>query len=284
MSGISRAATPDRTVEGFDTLDLKLDGDPRVSNRALVLVPKNLDRSKKHRSLVLLHGYGQAMRVSSALNAWWKDYGAAEAHQRLLSPPLKRARPAVWYWNQTRLDEINAGLSSDKFEGFVLICPVTPVPYYVKRAYTKFATWLEDTLLPAVHEVAPVRSDPGSTGLVGHSMGGLVAIEMLIRKPHLFGSFSGVQLELSKKNAWPYATRVAAALSGGHSPHIQLHTATRDPYREAIVKLHRHLEKKNVAAEFRQSWGTHNRLWMQELGSVETLLWQDRVLRTATAA
>ncbi len=278
VSGLGHARNSRTAIDGFRTLDLKLDGDPRVSNRALVLVPETLDPTKKHRSVVLLHGYGQAHRVPSALDAWWRHYGGAEAHRRLQAPPLRRARSSVWYWDPQRIDDINAELSTHPFEGLVLICPVTPIPYFVRGAFSKFSSWVEKTLLPTVRDKVPIGTDAASTGLAGHSMGGNVALELLIRKPHLFGSFSGVQLEVAKKKSWRYAARLAAALEGQDQPKIQLHTATRDPYRNEIVKLHRHLEKKDVASELRKSWGAHNRLWMQELGSVETLLWHDRTL------
>jgi enterochelin esterase-like enzyme len=266
----------------FRQLDLHLPGYADLARRALVLVPGNLDPAQKHPAVVLLHGYGQALHGSrTATEAWRDDYGVARAYGRLDHPPLKRVFHHGHYLSDSRLAALDKQLQQQPFEGLVLICPVTPIPYFHKRSgpiFRNYARWVDKVLLPHVRTRAPVSDDPKRIGLAGVSMGGHVAMELFLRKPKLFGALSLIQAELTRGSAWHYSRRLESTLKRVGARPIQVVTSTRDHYRYANELFHRQLASRGVANSFQVDYGPHTSRWMVEAGSIETLLWQDRVL------
>lgn len=273
-------ARPAKTA--FKQLDLHLPGYRDLARRALVLVPKNLDPAGKHPAVVLLHGYGQALHGSGpAVRAWRDDYGVVRAYRRLEKPPLRRVLHHAHYFSNARLSALDKQLHKTPFQGAVLICPVTPIPYFHKRSgpiFHNYARWVEKVLLPHVRRRAPVSDDPRQIGVSGVSMGGHVAIELFLRKPELFGALSMLQAELTRGSAWHYSRRLASTLKRVGTRPIQIVTSTRDHYRYTNELFHRELASRGVANAFQVDYGPHTSKWMLEVGSVETLLWQDRVL------
>ena len=73
------------------------------------------------------------------------------------------------------------------------VCPVTPNPASFpsrEKAIDRYAAWLEEVLLPAVRKELP---EAKVFGIDGCSMGGLLALEVFLRRPTLFQSFGMVQ-------------------------------------------------------------------------------------------
>lgn len=270
------------TVPEFDQLDLRLAGDKAIARRALVLVPRHLDPHTKHPAVVLLHGYGQAAHELTAIHAWRDDYGAIRDAGRLRHPPLHRLYSSVRYLADQRIRELDRSLAREPFQGLVMICPVVPIPYFTHdahRLFDDYTRWIHDTLLPAARARAPISDDPAHLGLAGHSMGGHVAIEVFVRRPELFGALTMIQPELQQRAGRRYARRIASRMQQLGPTPAQLLTSTRDPYRHEIHLMHRELAARGVSHEFRSCFGPHTSNWMREVGTLETLLWQDRALR-----
>lgn len=271
-------------IRPFRELDVRVSGHPDIAQRALVLVPRHLDPNERHPLLVLLHGFGQASTETRSVRAWVDEYGLAESYDALCAPPI-RPRERARYLTPERAADMSRELDETPFRGCVIACPVTPVPYYQKRAgsaYRLFAKWLDEALLPEVRRLAPVTSDPARCALAGVSMGGLVGVETAIRRPDLFGAFCGVQMAVREKQARHTARRLARAVDGdGCLQELRLHTSTGDTYRRAIEHIYGNLVSAGIASELSVSPGPHTRVWMQRVGTLETLLWADRVLHPA---
>src|SRR5260221_10934914 len=110
----------------FETLDLKLEGSPDLSRRAVVLVPSGLVPGARVPALVLLHGLGETTNETAGVNAWVERYGLLTACTRLARPPIlpqsTRGDLPV-----ERAQAINDELRARPFGGrMVFICPYTP--------------------------------------------------------------------------------------------------------------------------------------------------------------
>lgn len=286
-AGVSSSVISPVFAEGgigadFEQIDLHLPGEDAPAHRALVLVPKHLDPAQQHPAVVLLHGYAQAAHELTAIHAWRDDYAALRNARRLRNPPVERLYQSVRYLDDRRIREINGSLEREPYRGLVMICPAVPIPYFCRDAgklFDEYAAWIGDTLLPLARTRAPISADPARVGLAGHSMGGHFALEVFLRKPELFGSLSAIQPELQKNAGWRYARRIASRMQELGKKPLQVLTSTRDHYRHEVRVLHGELARRGVEHAFRAPFGPHASSWMREVGTLETLLWQDRVLR-----
>lgn len=249
--------------------------------RALVVIPRHLDATKCHPGLVVLPGYGQALRGDASIYAWRDDYGLLSSYARLRTPPVTRVLRDSVYLTQTRQKRINDRLLADPFQGLVLICPFTPIPYYTHDAeslFETYASWLVDRLLPEVRHLAPLSAEATDVGLAGVSMGGYVALEVVARRPDGFGAFTAIQSAIEQPSARALAERIQRAFEVSGFRPTQILTSNLDPYRAANEVLHQELSRRGLPVRFDLRPGTHNAAWMWELGSLETLFWHDRVL------
>lgn len=271
----SRAATP--ASAELDQHDLRLDGDPRLAKRALLLVPKALPAAGTLRVLVLLHGLGETGNELLGIHAWGERYGLVRAYERLRHPPLARTLPKHSYLTDAHLADLNRDLVAHPFRGLALLCPVTPRTSSAS-ALDRYADWIEQTLLPAARERAPIGEGAAHTGLDGCSLGGRVGVEVFLRKPALFGSFGGVQAAIDVPAADRYAKRIAAALARVGPRPIHVETSTGDPFRKAGERLAHQLDALGVKHTLSVLPGPHNQPFLREVGTLEMLLWHDRAL------
>ena len=279
FASAAEGATPQS--DALEQHDLRLAGDSRLARRALVLVPKERPSGVRLPLLILLHGLGETGNELSGIHAWGERYGLVRAHERLMRPPVARELVRPRYLSDARLAQLNASLASRPFRGLVLACPVTPNPYRLQpasRTLDRYAAWLEETLIPAVRGVAPVRTDRAGVGLDGCSLGGYVGIEVFLRRPGLFGSFGTVQGAYGAARAPEYAARIAAAIQHVGPTPIHLETSTGDPYRRAQAALSQQLREHGVPHALRVLPGPHNQPWLREVGTLEMLLWHSRQL------
>jgi hypothetical protein len=273
------AATP--TSEDFEQHDVVLDGDPKLAKRALVLVPKHLKAKSALPALVLLHGLGETGNELLGIHAWGERYGLVRAYERLRRPPIERLYAKQPWFSDDHLARVNRSLERRPLRGMVLVCPVTPNPYKLgpaKKTLDRYADWIEKTLLPAVRERASIAKSDKSVGLDGCSLGGYVGIEVFLRKPHLFGTFGGVQSAFNVPGALAYAERIARALSDSGPCPIRLGTSGGDPYKKANQALSAKLTELGIPNELSVPPGPHNQPWLKEVGTLDMLLWHDRKL------
>lgn len=282
-SGAGHAKTPES--EDLAVHDLVLDGDRKLARRSLLLVPRHVKPGAKLPLLVLLHGLGETGNELSGIHAWGDRYGLVKAYERLRRPPIERLYPKQPWFSEAHLERVNASLEKRPFRGLAIACPVTPNPHRpgpAARVLDRYADWLEHTLLPAVRERAPVAEGSKSTGLDGCSLGGYVGVEVFLRKPHLFGTFGGVQAAFSVPAALAYAERIARAIKDDGPRPIHLETSSADPYKKANQALSKKLGELGVPNELSVLPGPHNQPWLKEVGTLQMLLWHARKLGSVT--
>lgn len=240
--------------------------------RRLVLVtPRYQNPDSPIPLVVLLHGLGETTNERLGAYAWIERYGLLSAWQRLKRAPIERLSKRG-EWTDARLAEINAELEQRPFRGFAMACPFMPNPKG-PADLDDYAAWLERSLLPLCRREALVVSEPSRTYLCGVSLGGYVSLEMLVRLPHAFGAWAGVQTAIGSWAAGGYAERLARAPA---KPMLLL-TSTLDTWRSSSEALAAALIEKKLAHTLRIVPGPHDQPWLREAGSIETLHWLDRI-------
>ena len=242
--------------------------------RFVLVVPRYLQPGQKLPLVVFLHGLGETMNERLGAYAWVEKYGLGSAWQRLkrnpVEPTSKRGE-----WTDARLAEVNADLAARPFRGFAMACPFMPNPGGAAEV-DAYARWIEQSLLPRVRKEASVVENAERTYLCGVSLGGYVALEILSRLPHVFGAWAGVQTAIGTFAAPGYAEKIAKGWSGKPHPMLLL-TSTQDHWRASSEALSVAFKAKSLGGTYRVVPGPHDQLWLREAGTLETLLWLDRL-------
>jgi pimeloyl-ACP methyl ester carboxylesterase len=242
--------------------------------RFTLVIPKYLEPKQRLPVAVLLHGLGETTNEKAGAYAWIERYGLGSAWQRLKRAPIERTSTRG-EWTDARLAEVNAELVARPFRGLALVCPFMPNPGS-PADLDAYARWLESSLLPRVRRETSVYEDAAHTYLCGVSLGGYVSLEVLTRLPRVFGAWAGVQTAIGPFAAPGYAEKIAAAWKGASHP-MMLLTSTQDHWKASSEALGAAFKAKNLAATYRVVPGPHDQPWLREAGSIETLLWLDRL-------
>jgi pimeloyl-ACP methyl ester carboxylesterase len=265
--------------DAFERRELSIESSAHLPRRAVLLVPKHLSPRTIRRALVLLHGLGETGSERLGLAAWPRLYGLLSNYNRLRNPPVRRISNHDPYLSEARAAELNRSLADRPFRGFALVCPVTPNPARFAardRAIDAYTEWLEDGLLPLMR--AELKTLPElAIGLDGCSLGGYLALEVLLRRPDRFDSFGVVQSAIGVRAALDYARRIAAVRRTPAKP-IHIETSTQDPFRAANECLADELSALGVANEKQVIDGPHSQPWLRAIGTLEMLLFHDRNL------
>ena len=259
-----------------DLANLRLLDLTEGGRRFVLVVPRYLQPAQKLPVVVLLHGLGETTNERLGAYAWVEKYGLGSAWQRLKRAPLERTSKRG-EWTDARLAEVNAQLAARPFRGMAMVCPFMPNPSGPAEV-DAYAKWIETSLLPRVRKEIAVLEDPDHTYLCGVSLGGYVSLEMLARLPHVFGAWAGVQTAIGPFAAAGYAEKIAKGWSGQSHPMLLL-TSTQDHWRASSEALAAAFKAKSLAATYRVVPGPHDQPWLQEAGTVETLLWLDSIGR-----
>ncbi len=276
-----RQARAAKTSPHYELHDIKVPGKRRIGRRFTLLTPKHLAAGKKVPLLVLLHGLGETGDQRTGAYAWVDRYGLGGAYDRLRTPPIK-AITKYKYWPKGRLAAVNALLAAQPFRGMAIACPYTPNVYKApsrKGALDDYATWLVDTVIPRARKLAPVYTDTAHTYLDGCSLGGYIGIEVFLRKAEHFGAWGSVQGALGKHRVPHYADRLAKRIAKVGGRKIHLETSSQDPYRGVNEQLSKALKKRGIAHDLLIGRGPHNQPWLRDAGTLEMLLWYDRLPR-----
>jgi pimeloyl-ACP methyl ester carboxylesterase len=260
--------------------DLTVDGDAELGRRFTLFTPRGLARDERVPLVILLHGLGEAGDPRAGAYAWTDRYGLATSYDRLRTPPIQRTSKRL-DWTDARLGQVNADLLRTPFRGLALACPVTPNVAKLKDpggALDRYASWLVDVVVPRARKEAPVVADAAHTHLDGCSMGGFVGLEVFLRRPDVFGAWGGVQSAFGAQRAAGYADRLAKVVKKIPRP-IHLETSEQDPFREANQLLSSELKKRAVPHQLQVLPGPHDQPWLREAGTIEMLLWHDRLPR-----
>jgi hypothetical protein len=252
-----------------DLRNLRLLDLVEAGRRFVLVVPKYQSRQRPLPLVVFLHGLGETTNERLGAYAWVEKYGLGSAWQRLKRPPLEKTTTRG-EWTEARLAEVNTELETRPFRGFAMACPY--MPNLRGGELDAYASWIEGSLLPRVRKEANVIPDAKNTHLSGVSLGGYVSLEMLVRLPHVFGAWSGVQTAIGAYAAPTYADKIA---KGGAKPMLLL-TSSQDHWKSASEALASAFTERKMAHTFRVTPGPHDQVWLRESWTIETLLWHDR--------
>jgi pimeloyl-ACP methyl ester carboxylesterase len=259
-----------------DLRNLRLQDLTEGGRRFLLITPRWQNPDSPVPLAVFLHGLGETTNERLGAYAWLEKYGLGSAWQRLKRPPIERTSKRG-EWTDARLAEVNAELAARPFRGFAMACPFMPNPKG-PADLDDYATWIERSLVPRCRKEARVFPDAAKTYLCGVSLGGYVSLEMLVRLPHVFGAWAGLQTAIGTWAAAGYAEKIAKT---GPRPMLVL-TSTLDHWRTSSEAIAAALEAKKIAHTFRIVPGPHDQPWLREAGTIEALLWLDRIHQPET--
>ena len=269
----ARADTPAITgIPGDDLRNLKVLDLTEAGRRFLLVVPRFQQPDVPLPLCVFLHGLGETSNERMGAYAWMERYGLGGAWERLKRAPISRTSTRG-EWTDARLAEVNAELEARPFRGFAMACPFMPNPRG-SADHDDYARWIETVLLPRCRKEVNLAAGPASTALSGVSLGGYVSLEMLVRLPHVFGSWAGLQTAIGTWAAPRYAEKLAK------SPPVPLLvlTSTLDTWKTSSEALVAALESRSNHPTFRLVPGPHDQPWLREAGTIEALHWLDRTL------
>jgi len=262
----------------FDVRELRIDTDPGIAERALLLSPRDASPARRYPVLVLLHGLGETENETLGIHAWAGRYGLVSSDARLRSPPVSAPHPER-YLPAARRDRIDRELASLPYRGFVVACPFTPNVYKAPSTHAaldRYSAWIEHGLLPAVHAGGVTRTDVSNTAIDGCSLGGYMAFEVFLRLPHLFGSVGGIQIAVSDRYAALYPDKFRAVLDRVGPRRIHVESSVWDPSKGAHELMSKGFRRRSVPHDFDVLPGGHDQIFLREIGTLEMLLWQDR--------
>src|SRR5690606_1790127 len=105
-----------------------------------------------------------------------------------------------------------------------------------------------------------------------------IALEVMLRRPDLFGACMPLQAAIERRQAASYAKRFSDVF-GSRAPSLHIVTSTRDLYQRANHALYEQLKRRSFAVDYTEPFGHHATSFMREVGSLELLLWMSRTLR-----
>ncbi len=271
---IARQAGAEEGEADDDLRNLRLLDLTEGGRRFVVVVPRYLEPNQKLPLVVLLHGLGETTNERLGAYAWVEKYGLGSAWQRLKRAPIERASKRG-EWTDARLAEVNAELAVRPFRGLAMVCPFMPNPSGPAEV-DAYARWIERALIPRVRKETQTYDDADHTYLCGVSLGGYVSLEILARLPHVFGAWAGVQTAIGLSAAPGYAEKIAMGWRDKPHPMLLL-TSTQDHWKASSEALAAAFQAKKLATTYRVTPGPHDQLWLRESGSIEALLWLDRI-------
>jgi iron(III)-salmochelin esterase len=248
----------------------------------VISVPERAERSERFPVLIALHGRGESLKGRRrAARGWLDDYQLGRAISRLQAPPL-RAGDFEQFVAADRLAQLNAGLTEHPYAGLIVVCPSLPDVFKGESAFeetAQLAHFLVDVLLPRVYAKTPALGTPESTGIDGVSLGGRAALFVGLNRPRAFGSVAGVQAalgasELERISDWAVQARIQNPLLV-----LRLLTSDNDYYLDGNERLSALLAQKGVPHQLTRVVGTHGYRFNRGPGSLEMLLFHNRVLR-----
>lgn len=276
LSAPSALAVP--APADLEIRDISVEG---IGRRFVLLVPRHLGKDERVPLLILLHGLGETGDARMGTFAWLERYGLGSAYDRLRRPPVRRTSKRA-DWTDERVREVNAELVARPFKGFCIACPYTLNVSKTRNpagTLDDYARWLAEVVIPRARSEAPIIADAAHTAIDGCSLGGYVGLEVFLRRPDLFASWGGVQSAFGAHRAAGYADRLAKALASQGSRKVRLHieTSSGDPFREGNALLSSLLTKRGIANDLQILPGPHDQPWLRESGTLEMLLWHDRM-------
>jgi hypothetical protein len=254
---------------------------PIGATRAVVLVPSERAPGDRFGLLVAFHGWGESARgASEGAWGWARDYelGASDAELRRAS---LRREAFLGHVDPRRFRRLAADLSRRPYRGVVVVCPYTPDVLPSPSLARAYGAWVSDVLVARARRELPVLQERTATGVDGVSLGGLLALETGFAHPEVWGVVGALQPAVQQ--------RVERVLSryrrsaSRPSQRVRLVASQGDWLTRHIGALHRALDERRIAHEYRVVDGPHDYIFNRGAGGVEMLLFHDRALRGESA-
>ncbi|MEM6791069.1 MAG: hypothetical protein AAF715_26360 [Myxococcota bacterium] len=279
-AGLARNTRAEATRSPHWTLrDIDVPGERDIGRRFTLLIP-TAPRQEPVPLLVALHGLGETHDQRVGAYAWVERYGLGSSYDRLCTPPVKRVSRRARHWTDARLAEVNAMLKAQPFRGLAIACPYTPNVYRARRGrqatLDRYASWLVEEVVPRARREAGASK---RTYLDGCSLGGYVGMEVFLRQSQHFDAWGCVQGALGLHRVAGYAERLAARAATEGAKPLHLETSTGDPFKSHHEALSKHLRKAELEHEMIVPPGPHNQPFLRDSGTLEMLLWHDRLAR-----
>lgn len=231
--------------------------------------------------VIAFHGKGEsALGPARGYTAWVERYGLSKAYAALLGGPLT---PAAFggLVRKPELAALNAELRARAFQGVVTVGVYTPdllgdVGKPDKLA--SYARWVAHELLPAVRRAIPVASSvPRQVGVDGVSLGGMVALEVGLRFPEVFGAVGTMQPAVRGREA--QLAELADQARGKQQQSLRLLSSDADPLLPVTQVLSQELRKRRIAHQLVVTPGGHDYAFNRGPAAIELLHFHDRALR-----
>jgi iron(III)-salmochelin esterase len=260
-------------------LEWDLGPQPWGQARAVVVVPAWGDAGARYPVLVALHGHGEAVKPpSEGAMGWPRDYALVRAIDRLRAPPLRES-DYEGFVDVTRMAEANAALAARPFAGVIVACPWLPDFHPAATAdIAAYGRFVVRSLLPRVRRETPAFASSEATGIDGVSLGGVVALRIGLSGPESFGAVGGIQPAILDGQSAQWTAMARAARAVRPAMKLRLLTSQDDYFREPILGVSRAWRAEGIDHDMADVPGPHDYVFNRGPGSLELLMWHDRVL------
>jgi len=229
--------------------------------------------------VIAFHGKSESLLGPQRGHAAWVErYGLGKAYEALLGGVLT---PLAFggLVRERELAGLNAELAARPFAGLVTVGVYTPDLLRARpEEVERYARWVALELLPQLRAQLPVASAvPRQAGVDGVSLGGMIALEVGLRFPEVFGAVGTMQPAIRGREA-ELAT-LAERARAVHAQRLRLLSSDGDPFLPAARALSQELRKRRIAHELVVYPGRHDYAFNRGPGSIELLHFHDHALR-----
>lgn len=247
--------------------------------RAVTIVPAWKKSEERLPLLFALHGRGEALKGPAAgVMGWPKDYALLRAIERVCAPPLT-TDDFETFVEPKRLAEHNDALAKRPFEGVVIVCPYSPdVDLRKPKDLKEYSDYFMGSILPRAKKDLPVLGTPASIGIDGVSLGGALALRIGLGNPEAFGAVGTLQPAIGEDQVPEFTDLARAARTKNKALKLRLLTSSKDYFKAAIKSASAAWRSAGIDHDFEDVPGPHDYPFNRGPGSIEMLLWHDRVL------
>jgi dienelactone hydrolase len=255
----------------------------RERETAIALWSRGRVGSKEERYplVIAFHGMGESkLGPERGYKAWVERYGLREAYAALLGGVLVREAFGGLV-REAELKALNVELKARPFRGVFVVGVYTPDLLSAvdhPERIDAYAEWVAKKLVPKAQRMFPVVSnEPRQVGVDGVSLGGMVALEVGLRFPEVFGAVGTMQPAIRGREA-QLAERAARAQAAAPQV-LRLLSSDQDPLLPVTRTLSSELRKRHVAHTLQVTPGGHDYAFNKGPGAIELLRFHDRALR-----
>jgi len=235
----------------------------------LVLLPEGAHAPGSLSVVVALHGRGEAVRgPQRGVRGWLDDYALEPVFGAFVRGRVTTSH-AAGMASEAQLRALTRLLRARPFRDLAVVMPYTPdlgAQDPGSPSIQAYGAWLLDVMLPAVRRALPALSaEPSRTAIDGVSLGGMLALDVGLRRPDAFGSVGGIQPAVrGRVEAYgPLATSATRCL--------RLASSSEDPFLRATRELSSAWRARGIEHELVEYEGPHGYSFNRGPGAIELL-------------